>query len=183
MRAATSPRETPAPRPRPLRVDRNARFLYVHPRRVGRRAQLCLRSADGNELGWKDVATCKVMVRAGGEDGRLARAVLEAAGLAGVLLPPHDLPAIAPDVPAGSLLALLRLRSAPILIGWETSSEGRRLFGTYTYPGLHSVALGYVDLESGRLHPLVGGEGRLLPETVVMLLGLLAERRPAVYYP
>jgi hypothetical protein len=181
MRAATSPRETH--RAGHLRVDRNARFLYVHQRRVGRREQLCLRSGDGTELGWKDLASCRVMVRAEGDDGRLARAVLESAGLAGVLLPPHDLPAIAPDIPAGRLLAHLRLRSAPILIGWETFATGPRLLGTYTYPGQHSVALGYVDLETGALHPLRSGDGRLVPETLAALLGLLAERRPADYFP
>lgn len=165
-------------------IDRAARLYYVHPRTVGRRAQLCLRAPDGCELGWKDVASGRVMVRDPANRGSLVRAILEAAGPAHVPLSSDNLPGVALDIPGGTVLAQLRLRSAAILVGKESpEGEGHRLYATFAQPGKCTVTLGYMDLGTGSRHRRPEAGAALDPETADQLLDALVEHRPTEHYP
>lgn len=165
-------------------IDRAVRLFYVHPRRVGRRSQLCLRAPDGSELGWKDVGSGRVMVRDQANGGSLARAILEAAGPAQLPLAPDNLPGIALDVPGGAVLAQLRLRSAAILVGKELEEGGdHHLYATFARPGRETIGLGYVDLRSGARYPSPESAARLEPETAAQLLHTVVDCRPREHFP
>jgi hypothetical protein len=165
-------------------IDRAVRFFYLHPRTVGRRAQLCLRGADGTELGWKDVTTERVMVRDTTDQVRLVRAILEGAGPVEAPVSAAELPGVALDVPAGALLAQLRLRSAAVLVAKEISRGGdHRLSVTFARPGQSTLTLGSVDLRSGACHPRPESESALGVEATAQLLQAAAAHLPRERYP
>lgn len=170
-------------------IEQSFRFFYLHPRDVGRRAQLCLRAADGVELGWKDLASGRVVVRDRADGGRLSTAILQAAGSAHEPLPADDLPGVPLDIPSGPLLAQLRLRSAGLLVSKETAAgEGHRLYATLAWPGRSTISLGYADLGTGARHPRVDGargvhHAALDPGVVDELLAAAVACRPLERYP
>jgi hypothetical protein len=179
-------------------IDWAVRIFYVHPRTIGRRAQLCLRDPEGRELGWKDLASGRVMVRDQVGRSSLVRAILEAAGPPPAPLSAENLPGVALDIPGGAVLAQLRLRSAALLIGRESGAPGdrgtnghgdghgdghHRLYATFARPGRDTVALGYVDLQTGDPHASPESASALDPETAAQLLHAVMERRPREHLP
>lgn len=182
------PMEKGAPQPdrsqrTPLKVrklfDKNARFFYIHQWKKSGKFRLYLKASDGNDLGWKDVNTGLVTLSCGGDDAKLARAVLESATPTGVTLAAENLPKIALAFPGGKLLAKLGPVGAPVLVGQEWRSRGvYRLYGTLIYPGDAAYALGFVDLSTGKFFPSVEGKLGKDYAPAVNYLQLLDERRP-----
>lgn len=167
----------------PLKVrklfDKNARFFYIHTWKKSGQHRLYLRSADGSDLGWKDLNASQVTLTCAGDDARLARAVLESATPTGVTLAGEDLPKIALAFPGGRILSKFGPLGAPVLVGQEWRSRGNhRLYGTLIYPGDAAYALGFVDLNTGKLVPAVNGKLGKDYSHAENYLQLLAERRP-----
>lgn len=165
-------------------IERTVRFFYVQRRTVGLRTQLCLRAPDGCELGWKDFASGRVVIRDQTARGALAQAILEASGDVHLPVAAERVPGIALDIPAGAMLAHLRLRSAAVVVGKERTVDSRpRLDATFLWPGKRTVALGFVDLGSGTRHLSPDASPGLDPETRDQLLEAVAARRPHEPYP
>lgn len=91
------------------------------------------------------------------EHDALVRAVLRAATPSGLQLLPASLPKVPVEVVGGRLMGRLGGLYKIALIGhrWRKGSTDR-LYGTFASPTEGVVALGYVDLVTGEMHPSGG---------------------------
>jgi len=181
--SATQPMPTvdgDAEDPNPSQLfDRSHRFVYLKAWRKGGHNRLYLRSASGDQLGWKDVNSRQIEVTGVGDDARLAHSILEFATPIGVPIPSDALPKIPIDLPGGRMIGWVTKVRMTVCIGQEwQKGGGHRLYGTLVDPSVGTFPLGHVDLKSGRLVPSV--EGKLSKDlgSAVKYLKLLADRRP-----
>lgn len=159
--------------------DKNARFFYIQQWKKSGMFRLYLKASDGSDLGWKNVNTGQIEMSCSGDDAKLVRAVLESATPTGVRLAAKDLPKVALDFPGGKLLARFTPLWAQVLVGQEWRSKGvRRLYGTLIHPETGTFALGFADLDTGKLEPSVDGQIGKDFGTAVSYLQLLVDRRP-----
>lgn len=125
--------------------SRGARHLYM-------------KSADGDDLGWKDMVTGAVTMTDGGPDPELASAVLRAATATGVPLASADLPKVPVQAFGARMLGRVTRTWVAVLIGHEwRKGTAHRMYGTLIDPVEGHFKLGYVDLSNGRVHPDVDG--------------------------
>lgn len=134
-------------------LDRWVQVVYLASS-GGRR--LALHDRGGRRLG-EQQRDASVAVFAPEHDA-LVRAVLRAATPSGLQLLPASLPKVPVEIVGGRLMGRLGGLYKIALIGhrWRKGSTDR-LYGTFASPTKGVVALGYVDLVTGEMHPS-GGE-------------------------
>jgi hypothetical protein len=135
------------------------RLWYLRSWQRGSSKRFYLKTADGDELGWKDAKNHLVTLTCEGPDTPLVAAVL---GDLGEESPATGRLSGSPDLLGSILVGRSSRVYVGLLLGTEWRGYGKhRLYGRLFDRVAGSFDLGYLDLESGELHP--AGEAKLTP--------------------
>jgi hypothetical protein len=165
LAAAFPSASAPAPSPLPVEgvpgpaapsalFEKAQRFYYLRRWKKGGHDRFYLRNSDGQPLGWTDINTNSMSIECHGEEAKFAEALLAAADPKGMALSAKELPKVATRLRGGRLLSRFARLHTSVLVGQEWRAFGkRRLYGTLIDPSDRAWALGYIDLNTGELHP------------------------------
>ena len=144
--------------PPPPIFDRIHRTYYVRPWKKGGHSRIYLRSHTGDTMGWVDVNTRNISVECAGDDAKLVKALLASADMNGIKINPGELPKVPSQALGGRLISRVARLHLAVLLGNEWRKYGKhRLYGTFIDPDGPTYDLGYVDLDSGTVHPKIPG--------------------------